>query len=378
MKKVITFIGLVLLLVLCAVPVYAVPALPHAFYGSVTINGSPAPVGTSVEARGTGVTTGIEGNPITVTESGQYGGPGGFDPKLAVQGDILGGATIYFYVNGVSTGETAEWHSGETTSLPLSVTIAAPPAPSPPGAPRDEEEPTAPPEIWTNLFGVATRFPISSEGEILETVKATSEDGMLTITIPKGTIALDKYGDPLSTLRMDADPSPPRPPEDAHIIGLAYDFRPDGATFAPPITFTWKYDPGALPEDVAAEDLVIAYYDEDAREWVELPSTVDPVTHIVTFSVSHFTTFAIIGAVTPPPPVLAPAPVPPAPAPVPPAPAPVPPAPAPVPPAPAPPAVPPAPVPPPTNWPLIGGIIAAAVIVGLLIYFLVFRRRRAY
>ncbi|GAJ22045.1 unnamed protein product, partial [marine sediment metagenome] len=137
MKKLtvfIVFMALALLLTLSAAAVYAVPALPHAFYGSVTINGNAASPGTSVEARGDGVMTGIEGNPITVTESGQYGGPGGFDPKLAVQGDILGGATIYFYVNGVSTGETYLFESGETTSLPLSVTIAAPPAPPAPGA----------------------------------------------------------------------------------------------------------------------------------------------------------------------------------------------------------------------------------------------------
>ncbi|MBA7712597.1 hypothetical protein ES703_121579 [subsurface metagenome] len=68
------------------------------------------------------------------------------------------------------------------------------------------------------------------------------------------------------------------------------------------------------------------------------------------------------------PPVIAPPPViivPPPPPPTPPAPLP----PAPLPPAPAP------PVPAPLNWPLIGGLIAAAVVVGLLIYFLVVRRR---
>ncbi|GAI86395.1 unnamed protein product [marine sediment metagenome] len=33
------------------------------------------------------------------------------------------------------------------------------------------------------------------------------------------------------------------------------------------------------------------------------------------------------------------------------------------------------PVPAPFNWPLVGGIIAGGIIVGLLIYFFVFRRR---
>jgi len=78
-----------------------VPGIPHSFYGGVEINGSPAPVGTQVEARGMGVLIGVQGNPITVTQAGKYGGPGGFDPKLVVQGTISDGTSIQFYVNGV-------------------------------------------------------------------------------------------------------------------------------------------------------------------------------------------------------------------------------------------------------------------------------------
>ncbi|MBA7481261.1 hypothetical protein ES707_16731 [subsurface metagenome] len=309
----------------------------------------------------------------------------------------------------------------------------------------------------TNLFGTEKSFRIDSNGKILRTIEATSANGMLTITIPEGTIALNRYGKRLKSFETAVDESPPDPPEDAHIIGLPYRFGPDGATFDPEITFTWSYDPDALPEDVAEEDLVLAYYDEAADEWVELDCVVDTKNNVITASVEHFTTFSIIGTVMPPPPaafsvtnlsvrpaevepkeavtitvwvantggtegsygvvlkidevreaeksvtvaagesqvvtfsvtreqagtydvmvaglggsftVVAAAIVPP-PAPAP-APAPVP-APAP---APAPAPVPaPAPEPAPeTNWLLIGGIIAAAVVVGLLIFWLVRRR----
>ena len=155
------------------------------------------------------------------------------------------------------------------------------------------------PTIETNLFGKVSRFRfhITTGGEIRDTIQATSEDGMLTMTIPKGTIALDKDGNPLSTLTSDVDVSPPPPP--SHIIGLAYDLGPDGATFDPAITLNWNYDPDALPEGVAEEDLVIDCYDEEAGEWEECPSTVDLVTHTVTASVSHFTCFAIIAHAAP-------------------------------------------------------------------------------
>ena len=77
------------------------PSLPHAFFGTVEIAGQPAPVGAQVEARGQDVRTGLVGNPIEVSQVGQYGGAGGFDPKLVVQGSVNEGAAIEFYVNGV-------------------------------------------------------------------------------------------------------------------------------------------------------------------------------------------------------------------------------------------------------------------------------------
>jgi len=126
MRKGTIFIVLVLLLSVCASPVYAadIPPLPHAFYGDVTINDSPAPVETTVEARGPGVATGV-GNPITTTERGKYGSADPLGVKLIVQGDIPPKATITFYVNDVSTGQTYLFKSGETTELPLTVTIPA-------------------------------------------------------------------------------------------------------------------------------------------------------------------------------------------------------------------------------------------------------------
>ena len=56
-----TLLLLIAGLLVCASPVLAqdpsVPALPHAFYGDVLINGSPAPADTKVSVTGTGVVT---------------------------------------------------------------------------------------------------------------------------------------------------------------------------------------------------------------------------------------------------------------------------------------------------------------------------------
>lgn len=90
-------------------------------------------------------------------------------------------------------------------------------------------------------------------------------DGNLII-ISKGTKAFDKDGGRLGSLKVAVDESPPNPPEDAHIVGLAYDFDPDGATFDPPPTLIWSYDPNTLPKGVAEEDFIVAYYDDTPRQ----------------------------------------------------------------------------------------------------------------
>jgi len=150
--KMVAFMFLAMLLALVATPVYAdtTPTLPHAFYGTVEINGSPAPVGTSVEVIGEGVQTGVGTNPIETTVTGEYGG--GADPmapKLVVQGSVADGTTVTFYVNGFATGQTAEWHSGEVTEVDLAATIeegAVPPPTTPPAppAPPDTGDSTPP------------------------------------------------------------------------------------------------------------------------------------------------------------------------------------------------------------------------------------------
>ena len=112
---------IIAVLLLCAIPAYAaIPTMPHAFYGTLTIGGSAAPVGTVVTAKVGGVQCGS----ITTTVAGQYGGSGAYDPKLTVSGEIATGATISFFVNGVDTGRDYDYafSPGAVTQLNLMVT----------------------------------------------------------------------------------------------------------------------------------------------------------------------------------------------------------------------------------------------------------------
>jgi hypothetical protein len=112
---------IVVALLLCAIPAYAdMPTLPHAFYGTLTVAGSPAAVGTVVTAK----VDDVECGSITTTVAGQYGGSGAFDPKLTVTGEIENGATISFFVNDAPTIESYNYafSPGAVTEHNLAVT----------------------------------------------------------------------------------------------------------------------------------------------------------------------------------------------------------------------------------------------------------------
>ena len=154
--KTIAFVILAGLLTLFTTPVYAqedITPLPHAFYGTVEVNGSLAPAGTYVEARGEGVQIDVGNNPVVITVEGRYGSSEPLEPKLIVQGDIAEGSTVTFYVNGVSTGQTTEWHSGGVTELNLAVTIEGPPP---------ETTETPPPETTLEPAPGPAAFSLSS------------------------------------------------------------------------------------------------------------------------------------------------------------------------------------------------------------------------
>jgi hypothetical protein len=149
--------------------------------------------------------------------------------------------------------------------------------------------------IFVNSISITANF-------VPDIIEFTSADGLLNLLIAEGTTALDAGDEPLTSVEFTADENPPSPRE-ANIIGQAYNLEPDGATFEPPVTLTWEYTAADIPEGVAEENLVIAYYDENASEWVALDSDVDPIEAIIRASVEHLTTFAILApAATPSPP----------------------------------------------------------------------------
>ena len=101
----------------------AAPGIPHQFYGTVIVNGAPAESAV-VSARINGVEVAS-----TTTADGKYG----YSPIFYVDdpNNNRPGKTIEFFVNDVSTGQTATFVNGKSTEINLTVTITE----SPPGNP---------------------------------------------------------------------------------------------------------------------------------------------------------------------------------------------------------------------------------------------------
>lgn len=159
--------------------------------------------------------------------------------------------------------------------------------------------------------GTVTDGTINTVGEVRGTFRAASTDGKVIATLSVGSYAKDKKGAPLGYLTMTVDKEPPQPPPGAIIngpplpppniiiMGTAYNFKPDGATFEPPMTVVWSYDPEALPEGVLEGELHVAWW--DGSKWQPLESIVNTEDNTVSAAVAHFTTFAIFVTLPPTP-----------------------------------------------------------------------------
>lgn len=288
---------LVVMLVGNGQPVYAQPPpIPHQFYGDVTIDGDPAPQGTTVSVY----INGTEVASTTTDASGRYG----YTPLVKVSGD--NGATVQFYVAGATAQETCALSSGSVTRLDLSASQGStpPPGPTPPGPPPPELSPPAPPppappppepspssqlvSIATNILGQSGTMELSQDGVLENATELASADGMVKLSF-KANTTMNIPGESLTVASVVPLPSPP--PDTALID--AYDLGPSNATFDPAMTLTLKYDPQDLPAGVTGSSLYLAY--RDGSEWLALTTTVDAQSNSIAGQVSHLTTFAILG-----------------------------------------------------------------------------------
>jgi hypothetical protein len=144
---------------------------------------------------------------------------------------------------------------------------------------------------------------VSATGVFSQSIYAWSDDNQVLVYAAAGTTSLNADGTPLGQISLIHMTAPPAFQAGAGMITLTYDFTPASATFNPPATVRFSYDPALIPAGVAETGLQIAYYDNTRSAWVTLTSTVDTTNHFVFAQISHFTPYAVTYGVKAAPPV---------------------------------------------------------------------------
>ena len=134
---------------------------------------------------------------------------------------------------------------------------------------------------------------IDDQGLVIMDTAAESADGKVTLYLPEGTTARNKYGQPLYSISIKENTLSLAQPADSQFVCLPYDIGPNGATFNPPVQLSFKYSDSDIPEGVTEENMVFALWQDD--KWVELEGcAIDAVNNIATVTISHLSTYTVI------------------------------------------------------------------------------------
>jgi hypothetical protein len=339
------------------VPALAAATLtPKAAVATVALN---APVSTLFTQDVTVVTT-LSG--VTIKDSGNVSVTGvsaslGVDNRTVTiaHADFANGKTYTVTIPAGAFKNAA----GEFNKV-ITWSFTVPPAPTSTSGAGGGPSGSSTSGVALNGLSTTVGLVVDQNGVVQSAVQLTSSDAKFTLDIGAGTILHDSAGNEFSSFSATSVASPPAAPAGSAVV-FAYNFEPSGANFNPPITLKMKYDLNAFPVGTNENEIYIAWW--DGTQWQTLVGTVDAANDTVSVLVYHFTQFALMrkqSAAAPTPAVPTPA----APTPA-----------APTTPAVPTPAAPAVPAEPGTPWSTIIIIIVAAIAIGIVIYFLVRKRR---
>ena len=178
--------------------------------------------------------------------------------------------------------------------------LAAAACSSNPTPPPGEESPAY--RLEVDLLGDKTEFLVDSRGALQSRVELTSADGLITLTMDKGTAVTAEDEKPLQAIRVAVDPGPPPPPEQAFVASSVYELAPRSAAFDPQLRLTLSYDAADLPAGLREDELYVACH--DGSEWRRLLyKRVDTGLHSISTHLSDFSlaTIAVLGPKAPGP-----------------------------------------------------------------------------
>jgi hypothetical protein len=141
--------------------------------------------------------------------------------------------------------------------------VTAPESATPESSVPDISLSSSPQDEETKLAAEPTALPL---GVLPADAQIISQDGMAILKLPKGTTVLDAQGRPPSSVNVMGREIPLR--IDVALVGLAYEFGPEGVTLSPPAELRINFDPNAFfpfrYQNTDCEHLHMAFYDPNA------------------------------------------------------------------------------------------------------------------
>ncbi|MFH0966755.1 MAG: hypothetical protein V1862_03615 [Methanobacteriota archaeon] len=270
-----------------SIHVTAVPPLPAEFYGTLSVDGKPAPIGTVITAQ----INGVEKGSIVSIVDGFYGGPGLFDIRLKVNVSEEeyrpGELKVVFMINGQQATQNVDFEPGSSKQLDLSTgsaTVTGQPTgiitPSATIAmvPGNTLVPTGSSEVPST--GTST---ITYGLEQPKTFKA--DDGLAELFFTKDTMLFSPDGQFLNVVGLRPriiNDLPPFPSNQSLIFtGYAYEIIPEGTYFNPKGVLTLKLPPDRAYEIINASPVIYEYLPQTAA-WEPVNTASNIFTNLIT------------------------------------------------------------------------------------------------
>jgi len=202
-----------------------------------------------------------------------------------------------------------------TLSNGFTVTLVPEPTPPPQPSGGDDDDEDVAEDKEAAITGPAGQASVSLKtndlGQTLApyAVETTLESPIdVEVSIPQSTKSLTAQGQPISEVTVtpvsqeavsEITGSTTAPEGTVFAVGgLGVQCSPAGATFDQPVTITFtmtgaQWDTTLAQANSKSQDITIQYYDNTAKTWVSLPTTVDLSTQTVTTTTKHFSLFAV-------------------------------------------------------------------------------------
>jgi len=151
--------------------------------------------------------------------------------------------------------------------------------------------------------GYIVQGALYSNGRLVQDLLGLSPDGKHSLSLVRGTsapiIGRERYY--VITIReLDPEDIPPLPENTVAIVAVSV--TPTGAVFDRDVILTLSFS--RLPENALEQTVRLAFYDDANKVWVPVQSTQGRRDGMTTISavLRHFTVFAVLVEVVPPPP----------------------------------------------------------------------------